>query len=68
MVGYAAGLLQISLREKAYQWWYFLDHTFIPHDNNLEESSLGLTVTKRKVSDGFRSGSALKERSRTKPN
>jgi transposase len=39
-VGYAAGLLLRSLREKAHQWWYFLDHPEIPPDNNLAERSL----------------------------
>ncbi|MFS8119355.1 MAG: IS66 family transposase [Microcoleus sp.] len=54
-VGYAAGLLLRSLREKAHQWWYFLDHPEIPPDNNLAERSLRLAVTKRKVSGGSRS-------------
>jgi transposase len=49
-VGHAAGLLLRSLREKAQQWWYFLDHPSIPPDNNLAERSLRLAVTKRKVS------------------
>ena len=31
---------QRSLREKAHQWWYFLDHLSIPPDNNLAERSL----------------------------
>ena len=48
-VGYTAGLLLRSLREKAHQWWYFLDHPSIPPDNNLAERSLRLAVTKRKV-------------------
>ncbi|MEG4108218.1 IS66 family transposase [Microcoleus sp. S13_C5] len=39
-VGYAAGLLLRSLREKAHQWWYFLDHPSIPPDNNLAERSV----------------------------
>jgi transposase len=54
-VGYAAGLLLQSLRDKAHQWWYFLDHPEIPPDNNLAERSLRLAVTKRKVSGGSRS-------------
>jgi transposase len=54
-VGHAAGLLLRSLREKAHQWWYFLDHPYIPPDNNLAERSLRLAVTKRKVSGGSRS-------------
>ena len=32
-VGHAARLLLRSLREKADQWWYFLDHPEIPPDN-----------------------------------
>lgn len=39
-VGHAAGLLLRSLRDKAQQWWYFLDHPSIPPDNNLAERSL----------------------------
>jgi transposase len=54
-VGYAAGLLLQSLRDKAHQWWYFLDHPEIPPDNNLAERSLRLAVTKRKVSGRSRS-------------
>ncbi|MEG4855739.1 transposase [Microcoleus sp. B5-D4] len=54
-VGYAAGLLLRSLRDKAAQWWYFLDDPSIPPDNNLAERSLRLAVTKRKVSGGSRS-------------
>jgi len=53
-VGHAAGLLLRSLRDKAHQWWYFLDHPSIPPDNNLAERSLRLAVTKRKVSGGSR--------------
>ena len=45
-VGYTAGLLLRSLREKAHQWWYFLDHPEIPPDNNLAERSRRLAVTK----------------------
>lgn len=53
--GYEAGLLVRSLRDKAEQWWYFLDHPEVPPDNNLAERSLRLAVTKRKVSGGSRS-------------
>src|SRR4028118_613423 len=52
LVGYAAGLLLKSLRDKAEQWWYFLDDPSVPPDNNLAERSLGLAVTKRTVSGG----------------
>lgn len=48
--GYEAGKLLRSLRDKAEQWWYFLDHPEVPPDNNLAERSLRLAVTKRKVS------------------
>ncbi len=54
-VGYAAGLLLKSLRDKADQWWYFLDDPNVPPDNNLAERSLRLAVTKRKVCGGSRS-------------
>ena len=54
-VGYAAGLLLRSLRDKAEQWWYFLEDPSVPPDNNLAERSLRLAVTKRKVSGGSRS-------------
>jgi len=54
-VGHSAGLLLKSLRDKADQWWYFLDHPSVPPDNNLAERSLRLAVTKRKVSGGSRS-------------
>jgi transposase len=54
-VGYAAGLLLRSLRDKADQWWYFLEDPSVPPDNNLAERSLRLAVTKRKVSGGSRS-------------
>jgi transposase len=54
-VGYAAGLLLKSLRDKAAQWWYFLDNPSVPPDNNLAERSLRLAVTKRKVCGGSRS-------------
>ena len=60
-VGHAAGLLLRSLREKADQWWYFLDHPSIPPDNNLAERSLRLAVTKRKVSGGSRSMSRFEQ-------
>lgn len=53
--GYAAGLLLKSLREKAAQWWYFLDHPEVPPDNNRAERCLRLAVTKRKVAGGSRS-------------
>ncbi len=52
--GYEAGKLLRSLRDKAEQWWYFLDHPEIPPDNNQAERSLRLAVTKRKVSGGSR--------------
>jgi transposase len=52
--GEASKLLR-SLREKAHQWWYFLQHPEIPPDNNLAERTLRLAVTKRKVSGGSRS-------------
>jgi transposase len=60
-VGYAAGLLLRSLRDKSHQWWYFLDHPEIPPDNNLAERSRRLAVTKRKVSGGSRSMSRFKQ-------
>ena len=53
--GYDAGKLLRSLRHKAEQWWYFLDHPQVPPDNNQAERSLRLAVTKRKVSGGSRS-------------
>lgn len=53
--GYEAGKLLRSLRDKAEQWWYFLDHPEVPPDNNLAERDLRLAVTKRKVSGGSRS-------------
>jgi transposase len=52
---------QRSLREKAHQWWYFLDHPSIPPDNNLAERSLRLAVTKPKVSGGSRSMSLFEQ-------
>lgn len=60
-VGYAAGLLLKSLRDKAQQWWYFLDDPSVPPDNNLAERSLRLAVTKRKVSGGSRSMARFKQ-------
>ncbi len=45
--GYEAGKLLRSLRDKAEQWWYFLDHPQVPPDNNLALASLRLAVTKR---------------------
>ena len=60
-VGYAAGLLLKSLRDKAKQWWYFLDDPSVPPDNNLAERSLRLAVTKRKVSGGSRSMKRFEE-------
>jgi transposase len=55
LAGYAAGLLLRSLRDKAHQWWYFLDHPQVPPDNNRSERFLRLAVTKRKVCGGSRS-------------
>jgi len=60
-VGYAAGLLLSSLRDKADQWWYFLEDPHVPPDNNLAERSLRLAVTKRKVSGGSRSMERFKQ-------
>ncbi len=40
LVGYTAGLLLKSLRDKAEQWWYFLSDPSVPPDNNLAERSL----------------------------
>ncbi len=37
-VGYSAGLLLKSLRDKADQWWYFLNDPSVPPDNNLDRS------------------------------
>ncbi|MGD2181563.1 IS66 family transposase [Lusitaniella coriacea] len=53
--GADGGKLLRSLRDKAAQWWYFLDHPHIPPDNNLAERALRLAVTQRKVSGGSRS-------------
>ena len=52
--GPAQTLLE-SLKQKAKQWWYFLDHPEVPPDNNLAERLIRLAVTKRKVSGGSRS-------------
>jgi transposase len=60
-VGYTAGLLLKSLRDKAEQWWYFLNDPSVPPDNNLAERSLRLAVTKRKVSGGSRSMKRFEE-------
>jgi transposase len=61
LVGYAAGLLLKSLRDKAEQWWYFLNDPSVPPDNNLAERSLRPSVTKRKVSGGSRSMKRFEE-------
>ncbi|BDA70058.1 Transposase IS66 [Calothrix sp. PCC 7716] len=53
--GGEAGKLLRCLRDKAHQWWYFLEHPEIPPDNNQAERTLRLAVTKRKVSGGSRS-------------
>lgn len=58
--GATAGHLLRSLRDKANQWWYFLDYPEIPPDNNQAERSLRLAVTKRKVSGGSRSMNRFK--------
>ncbi|BAY66686.1 transposase IS66 (plasmid) [Calothrix brevissima NIES-22] len=55
LAGATAGNLLRSLRDKANQWWYFLDNPEVPPDNNQAERSLRLAVTKRKVSGGSRS-------------
>lgn len=60
-VGYTAGLLLRSLRDKAEQWWYFLDDPSVPPDNNLAERSLRLAVTKRKICGGSRSIARFKQ-------
>ncbi|EAZ88524.1 IS66-like element ISCysp3 family transposase [Crocosphaera chwakensis] len=59
--GYEAGKLLRNLRQKAEQWWYFLEHPEIPPDNNLAERSLRLAITKRKVSGGSRSMERFKQ-------
>lgn len=58
-VGYAAGLLLRSLKNKSEQWWYFLEDPKAPPDNNRAERNLRLAVTKRKVCGGSRSMDAL---------
>jgi transposase len=63
-VGYEAGLLLRSLRDKAAQWWYFLKHPEVPPDNNRSERSLRLAVTKRKVCGGSRSMAGLTQTAR----
>lgn len=55
LAGATAGQLLRSLRDKAAQWWYFLDNPEVPPDNNQAERSLRLAVTKRKVNGGSRS-------------
>ena len=60
-VGYAAGLLLKSLRDKAEQWWYFLDDPSVRLDNNKAERSLRPSVTKRKVSGCSRSMKRFEE-------
>lgn len=50
--GYEAGKLLRTLRDKAEQWWYFLDHPEVPPDNNQAERSLRLAVTKRNGARG----------------
>ena len=60
-VGYAAGLLLKSLRDKVEQWWHFLDNPWVPPHNNLAELFLGLAVTKRKISGGSRSMKRFEE-------
>lgn len=53
--GYAAGLLLRSLREKAAQWWYFLEHPKISPDKNRAERSLRLARSTGKVCRNSRS-------------
>ncbi|MEH2293335.1 IS66 family transposase [Nostoc sp.] len=63
LAGATARHLLRSLRDKANQWWYFLDNPEVSPDNNLAEResfghasrTLRLAVTKRKVSGGSRS-------------
>lgn len=54
LAGHEAGKLLRSLRDKAQQWWYFLENPEVPPDNNLAERCLRVAVTKRKVSGGSR--------------
>lgn len=61
VAGAAAGTLLRSLRNKAQQWWYFLDHPEVPPDNNRAERSLRPAVTKRKVCGGSRSMKRFRE-------
>ncbi len=55
LAGATAANLLHSLRDKASQWWYFLENPEVPPDNNQAERSLRLAVTKRKISGGSRS-------------
>lgn len=61
LAGAAAGTLLRSLRHKAAQWWYFLEHPEVPPDNNRAERSLRPAVTKRKVCGGSRSMARFRE-------
>jgi transposase len=45
LAGASAGKLLRSLRDKALQWWYFLDNPEVPPDNNQVERSLRLAVS-----------------------
>ncbi len=47
LAGAKADHLLRSLRDKANQWWYFLNYPEVPPDNNQAERSLRLAVTKR---------------------
>jgi transposase len=58
-VGYSAGKLLKSLKQKSEQWWYFLEDPEVPPDNNRAERNLRLAVTKRKVCGGSRSMDGL---------
>jgi transposase len=58
-VGYTAGKLLRSLKNKSAQWWYFLENPNVPPDNNRAERNLRLAVTKRKVCGGSRSMDGL---------
>lgn len=58
-VGYTAGLLLKSLKNKSKQWWHFLENPEVPPDNNRAERNLRLAVTKRKVCGGSRSMEGL---------
>lgn len=59
-VGYAAGNLLKSLKNKSAQWWYFLENPHVPPDNNRAERNLRLAVTKGKVCGGSRSMDGLR--------